>query len=81
MVFSKATFIFYKIKYEYLSSLSLKPTQMSVYHQTLFQYVFEIKITKSQVINMVSIKKIFRFFWKHLINKKSTKLPNNILNC
>ena len=59
---------------------------MSSQHQKLFQHAFEIKIKKIKVINMVSIKKILillkylPFLSKHLTNKKSRKLPNNLPN-
>ena len=87
MVFLKAFFNFYQIEHEKLSLLSLKPSQISVWPQNLFQYAFDTKIKKIQVINMVSIKipsyyslKYLPFFSKHLINRKSTKPPNNLIN-
>ena len=73
MVLLKATFNFYQIKHEKLSLLSLKPTQMSVWHQNLFQYVFEIKIKKIQVINMVSIKR-----YNHIIHWNIFLFSQNI---
>ena len=39
-----------------LSLLSLKPKKISVWHQNLLQHVFEIKIKKIQVTNMISTK-------------------------
>ena len=56
MVFMKATFNFYQIKHKTLSLLSLKPTQISVYHRKLLQYISEIKIKKIQATNMDSTK-------------------------
>ena len=39
---------------------------MSVEHQNLFQYVFDIKIKKIQVINMVSIKRYNRIIHRNI---------------
>ena len=59
MVFLKATFNSYQLKNEKLSLVSLKPTQMPAKLQNLFQYSFDIKIKKIQVINMVPLNRLF----------------------